>query len=262
MSFFRTEDLVVRYGRTAEPAVKKVTMSVPEGSLYAVLGPNGSGKSTLMRALLGALPAEGGEAWLTERRIGEWTRKELALQVGVVAQSESIAFPMTVRELVAMGRYPHLGPLRSEGDADRQAIGRALAWCDASPLEDRRVTTLSGGEFQRVRIARALAQEPVALALDEPTASLDVRHEMTIFALLRQSANEGMTVLLTTHNLNLAARFADRILLLDEGKVAAEGSAAEVLTAEILERVYRWPVSVRTDPESGAPQITPRATSI
>ncbi|MEX0979778.1 MAG: ABC transporter ATP-binding protein [Gemmatimonadota bacterium] len=258
MSFFRTEDLVVRYGRAPEPAVNRVTMSVPRGSLYAVLGPNGSGKSTLMRALLGGLEAEGGHSWIGDRDVGEWTRREIALEVGVVSQSESIAFPMTVRELVSMGRYPHLGPLRAEGEADRNAIRKALRWCDATELERRGVTTLSGGEFQRVRIARALAQEPAALALDEPTASLDIRHEMTIFALLRQSASDGMTVLLTTHNLNLASRFADRILLLDQGKVAAEGKAQEVLTAEILERVYRWPVAVQPDPETGAPQVIPR----
>lgn len=257
MSFFRSRELVVRYGRSATPAVAGVTMDVPEGSLYAVLGPNGSGKSTLMRALLGAVPSESGEAWLEDRPVGEWTRREVALSVGVVSQSEMIAFPITSGELVSMGRYPHIGPLRPEGDDDRRAIQKALEWCDATGLERRLVTTLSGGEFQRVRIARALAQEPVALALDEPTASLDIRHEMTIFELLRQLAKEGMTVLITTHNLNLAARFADHVLLLDGGRVAAGGKVEEVLKEEILERVYRWPVAIQADPRTGKPQVVP-----
>jgi iron complex transport system ATP-binding protein len=119
------------------------------------------------------------------------------------------------------------------------------------------VGTLSGGELQRVRIARALAQDPRGLVLDEPTASLDIRHEMAILQLLRGQANRGITVLLITHHLDLAARFADRLLLLDEGKVAAEGTALEVLTTRTLERVYRWPVAVDPDPATGLPRITP-----
>jgi iron complex transport system ATP-binding protein len=133
----------------------------------------------------------------------------------------------------------------------------AMARCDVSALADRDVTQLSGGEIQRTRIARALAQEPTGLILDEPTASLDIRHEMTIFQLLRSSVDAGMTVLLITHNINLAARFADRFLLLDGGSVAAEGTARAVFQEEILERVYRWPVAVEADPVSGTPRVTP-----
>jgi iron complex transport system ATP-binding protein len=174
-----------------------------------------------------------------------------------VPQNEHLAFPLSVRDFVAMGRYPHLGPLKPEGDRDRKAIGEALERCDVTELAARDVTTLSGGELQRVRIARALAQEPSALVLDEPTASLDVRHEMSIFHLLRASANRGMTVLLITHHINLAARFADRLLLLNGGRVAAEGSVGDVFREEILEAVYRWPLAVREDPVTGAPQVTP-----
>ena len=254
---FRTQDVVVRYGRSQTPALAGVTMEVPEGGLYAVLGPNGSGKSTLMRALLGTVSPQEGEAWVGEKPVSEWERRALAREVGAVPQAETIAFPLTVRELVAMGRYPHLGALRPEGERDVRAIESALEWCDATYLSRRDVTTLSGGEFQRVRIARALAQEPQALVLDEPTASLDIRHEMMIVRLLRESADRGMTVVLITHNLNLAARFADRLLLLDVGKVAAEGSVEEVLREDILRKVYRWPVTVGRDPVTGAPQVTP-----
>jgi len=256
---FRTEDLVVRYGRAQDPALDGITMDVPPGALYAVLGPNGSGKSTLMRALLGLIRPFSGITMVGGRETGRWGRRELARTVGAVAQNEHLAFPLSVRDFVSMGRYPHLGALRTEGPEDREAVQTALERCDVSELSNRDVMTLSGGELQRVRIARALAQEPTALVLDEPTASLDVRHEMSIFQLLRSSSDRGMTVLVITHNMNLAARFSDRILLLDGGRVAAEGGVDEVFREDILKRVYRWPVAVRKDPVSGAPQVTPLA---
>jgi iron complex transport system ATP-binding protein len=232
-------------------------MHVPEGALYAVLGPNGSGKSTLMRTLLGVVIPEAGQVRIGGKETRGWTRRALARTVGAVAQSEHMAFPLSVRDFVAMGRYPHLGPLRPEREVDRTAIREAMGRCDVGELGARGVNTLSGGELQRVRIARALAQQPAALVLDEPTASLDIRHEMTIFRLLRDSADRGMTVLLITHHINLAARFADRFLLLSKGTVAAEGKADEVFREEVLESVYRWPLAVGPDPVSGAPRVTP-----
>lgn len=254
---FLTRDLVVRYGRAVRPALGGVTMQAREGGLYAVLGPNGSGKSTLMRALLGVVEVEAGIATVNGMDAREWERGALARQVGAVSQTETFAFALTARELVAMGRYPHLGPLRSEGPDDREAIDEAMAHCEVLDLAQRSVQTLSGGELQRVRIARALAQAPRALILDEPTSSLDVRHEMTILGLLRQLSSSGITVLFITHHLNLASRYSDRMLLLDEGRVAAEGAPEEVLRADVLERVYRWPVAVEVDAVSGAPRVTP-----
>lgn len=254
---FSATDLVVRYGASPRPALDGVSMTAPEGDLYAVLGPNGSGKSTLMRALLGVVVPERGSARVGPRESRSWDRRALAREVGAVPQTETFAFPLTVRELVAMGRYPHLGPLRAEGPEDRAAVAAAMERCDVSELAERSVHTLSGGELQRVRIARALAQAPSALILDEPTASLDVRHEMTILGLLKTLAERGTTVLFITHHLNLAARYAGRMLLLDEGRVAAEGTPAEVLRAKVLESVYRWPVIVEVDRTSGSPRITP-----
>jgi len=252
------EGLVVRYPGLTAPVLDGIGVAVPPGTFYAVLGPNGSGKSTLVRALLGVTPLAGGRVSLDGRPFGSWTRRELARSVGVVAQAESIAFPLTTRELVAMGRYPHLGPLEGEGDEDRSAIARALAACDVEDLADRNVTTLSGGELQRARIARALAQEPRALVLDEPTSSLDIRHEMAILELLRRAASSGMTVLLITHGLDVAAQFADRMLLLSRGRVAAEGAPEEVVREDVLAAVYECPISVARDPESGALRVTPR----
>ncbi len=251
-------EIVVRYPARPEPALDGVSIDVPAGCMYAVLGPNGSGKSTLMRALLGAVPLLEGEVLLDGRAGAGWGRRELARSIAAVPQAESIAFPLTTRELVAMGRYPHLGALASEREEDRVAIARALDACDAVELAHRDVTTLSGGELQRVRIARALAQEPRALVLDEPTASLDIRHEMEVLELLRLSADSGMTVLLITHGIDIIAQFADRLLLLSRGSVAAEGTPSEVLREDKLEEVYGWPISVAFDRVSGAPRVTPR----
>lgn len=251
------EGVTVRYPGAGREALDRVSFTVPQGQLYAVLGPNGSGKSTLTRALLGAVPIQGGQISIGDRSLASWDRRELARTVGAVPQSEPMPFPMTSRELVSMGRYAHLGPLQGEGQRDREAIRDALERCDAVELADRAVQTLSGGELQRVRIARALAQQPHTLVLDEPTASLDIRHEMAILELLRGSAECGITVLLVTHHLDLAARYADRILLLDRGRVAAEGTPEEVLTPGTVERVYRWPVAVERDELTGSPRVIP-----
>lgn len=251
------EGITVRYRGATAPALEGLSLVVPGGKLTAVLGPNGSGKSTLLRALLGAVPLQEGRAAIDGRDVSTWDRRELARTVGVVPQSEAMSFPVTVRETVGMGRYPHLGPLRAEGPADREAVRRALDRCAITELAGRRVTTLSGGELQRTRIARALAQEPRALALDEPTAGLDLRHEMSILGSLRDWADGGMTVLLITHHLDLAARFADRMVLLERGGVAAEGSPVEVLREDVLERVFGWPVRVVRDPVVGALRVIP-----
>ena len=232
-------------------------MSAPSGSFYAVLGPNGSGKSTLMKGLLGIAKADQGRVLIAERNVSNWDRKALARVVGVVSQSETVSFPITVREMVGMGRYPHLGPLEGEGSEDKVAVHEALEVCDVTHLVNRDLSTLSGGELQRVRIARALAQEPMALILDEPTSSLDIKHAMEILELLKQSVASGLTVILTTHGLDLAARFSDRMLLLSEGQVAAEGTPDEVVNEETLADVYGWPVKVEWEPTTGSPRVTP-----
>ena len=221
---FETTDLVIKYPGQNRPALNGVNMSAPSGNFYAVLGPNGSGKSTLMKGLLGIAKADQGRALIAERNVSNWDRKALARVIGVVSQSETVSFPITVREMVGMGRYPHLGPLEAESSKDQVAVHEALEVCDVTHLINRDLSTLSGGELQRVRIARALAQEPMALILDEPTSSLDIKHAMEILELLKQSVASGLTVILTTHGLDLAARFSDRMLLLSEGQVAAEGT--------------------------------------
>jgi iron complex transport system ATP-binding protein len=244
-----------RYPQRTQPAVAEVDLRVRDGELVALLGPNGSGKSTLLRLLLGALRAETGAVQLYGRAIGDWAQDELARTVGVVTQAEELAFPLTVRELVAMARYPHLGAWRREGAADRAAIAHALERCELTELADRSMLELSGGERQRARVARALAQEPRMLLLDEPAASLDIAHEMALLELLAELQQCGVTIVMVTHNINIAARYADRLVLMDRGRVAAAGAPADVLTRAHIEAVYHWPVAIRMD--DGIPQVTP-----
>jgi iron complex transport system ATP-binding protein len=248
--------LTVRYTGAARPALDDVTFDAVPGQLLAVTGPNGSGKTTLLRALMGLVRAEHGTAFVGEREVDTWGREALARVVGVVPQREETVFPLRVSEMVMLGRYARLGPLAAAGPADREAVARALARCDATDLADRRVDELSGGEWQRVRVARAIAQEPQVLILDEPTASLDVRHEMELFELVRELVDDGLTGVVITHELNLAARFADRMLLLDQGRVVLAGTPAEVLDRHVLGRVFRWPVAITTWGGT-APQVIP-----
>ena len=256
-------DVAFHYPGANRPALDVMSLRIHDGACTAVLGPNGSGKSTLLRLLLGTLVPGAGEVRFHGRPVREWRRREMACEVGVVPQGGEETFPLTVREMVAMGRYPHLGSWRREGERDREAIHRAMRRTDVAEFSDRPVSSLSGGERQRARLARALAQDPRALALDEPTVALDIRHEMAIFELLKDLGHAGVTVLLVTHNLNLAARYADRLVLLDRGRIVAEGAPAEVLTREAVEAVYGWPVQVvphpGPGPDTGAPQVLPLA---
>jgi iron complex transport system ATP-binding protein len=248
--------IAVRYRRKAPLALEAVSCQVRPSELVAVVGPNGSGKTTLVRALVGLLPLEQGSVLVDGRPVEQWPRRSLAQTIGVVGQQEEAVFPLKVAETVMLGRYARLGPLGPPGPADRAAVHTALNRCDIVGLADRPADSLSGGEWKRVRIARALAQEPRALVLDEPTASLDVRHEMELFELVRQLVDGGLASLVITHHLNLAARFADRIVLLDRGTVVAEGTPSEVLSRETLSRVFEWPLTVTTWSD-GSPQVMP-----
>lgn len=248
--------LTVRYPGAAQPALDGVSLTLAPGEVVAVVGPNGSGKSTLLRALLGLLPLGAGGVTLDARPIGAWSRRELAEVVGALPQRDDSTFPLTVRESVLLGRWSRLGPVAAVTAADQAAVAAALRRCDVAGLEARRIDTLSGGEWQRVRVARALVASPRLLLLDEPTAALDVGHEMEIFELLHRLAAEGLGVLVITHHLNLAARFADRLILLDRGRTVAEGRPPEVLREEVVSAVFGWPVAV-TSWCDGAPQVVP-----
>jgi len=252
----QARDVWVRYRREGPWALRGVSCRVQPAELVAVVGPNGSGKTTLLRTLLGLVSPEQGNVEIDGRPLGLWTRRLLAQAIGVVTQQEEVVFPISVADTVMLGRYAHLGALAAPGPRDRAAVESALSRCDIAPLAGRTIDTLSGGELKRVRVARALAQEPRALVLDEPTASLDVRHEMELFELVSQLVRDGLAGLVITHHLNLAARFAHRITLLDRGEVVAEGSPREVLKQEVLSRVFEWPVAI-TSWTDGSPQVVP-----
>ena len=258
---WRARGLAYRYPRSRVEAVREADLDLSEGEVVALVGPNGAGKTTLILLLLGHLIPLRGQVEFAGRPVAEWSAAALARRVGVLPQHEEPAFPVTVRELVAMGRYPHLGAWRRERPSDLQAIETALVRCGMAALTPRPYATLSGGERQRARLARALAQGPDALVLDEPTAGLDVASEMGMWELLRREAQTGRGVLLTTHNLNLAARFADRLLLLAGGRLLGEGPPADVLTEPRIREAYDWPVRVfphpGPGPDRGAPQVAP-----
>jgi len=253
----RFTDVVLRYPHAAAPAVDGVSFDVPPGRITAVVGPNGSGKSTLVRALLGRLPLERGGITLDGRDIATLPRRDVATQMAVVTQREEPVFPLPVPDYIALGRHPHGGPFSGRSVDDRAAIARAVQRADVSGFADRSTDQLSGGEWQRVRIARALAQGGRSLVLDEPTTFLDIAHEMAVFELLDALAREGQGILLVSHQLNLVARFADHIVLLHHGRIAAAGTPAEVMRGEVLERVYEWPLVVSRDPAVGAPVLVP-----
>lgn len=243
---FLVDRLSVRYPGADRPAVHEASLEFEPGVHTSVLGPNGAGKSTLLRALLGLILPESGEVCFEGRTVSEWPRRQMARRTALVATGEEFAFPLSVRELVCMGRTPHLGAWRSERQMDRQVVQQALVDVELADLAERQVATLSAGELQRARIARALAQEPDHLLLDEPTAHLDLGHELATFERIAQLTKEkSLTTITVTHNLNLASRFSDRVVLLSGGRVTAVGAPRDVLVAEHIEEAYGCPVEVR-----------------
>ncbi len=254
-------DVCFRHPRAAVDAVAHITASLGHVGLTAIVGPNGAGKSTLAHLLAGLLTPTHGLITLHDRNVSSWRRVEMARTVGFVSQREEGVFPVTARQLVAMGRMPYLGPWRSAERVDDERVTQALADVGATQFVDRMVQTLSGGEHQRVRVARALAQDAALLLLDEPTASLDVRYEVELFHLLRTLADAGVRVVVITHNLSLAAQLADTVLLMARGAALAIGSPADVLTTDALSDAYEWPVDVvaiRTAQHGVVPMIVPR----
>jgi iron complex transport system ATP-binding protein len=251
------KDLVVSYPGARANAVDGVSFVSARGKLTALAGPNGSGKSSIVKALLRRADSPRGSVSIDGRDVRLLSYSELARGVAVVPQREEASFPIQVREYVALGRYPHLGLWRSPSTDDHRAVEQALSQAGVDDLAGRDTDALSGGEWQRVRIARALAQKAPALVLDEPTTFLDVAYEMAIFELLSSLARSGLAVLLVSHQLNLVARFADTIVLLHHGKVATSGSPTEVMRADRLEAIYGWPVVITRDPAVGAPALVP-----
>lgn len=255
---FEVEGLRFAYPGAGAPALVEVDLEVAAGRHTIVLGPNGAGKSTLLRLLLGTERPSAGRVRLWGRPATDWGRREIARRIGVVSQEPPSRLPLTVREMVGMGRHPYLRPWSSPGARDRRAVEAALERTGLEGLGHRQVWRLSGGELQRAKLARALAQEPRVLVLDEPTAHLDLGHEMRIFELVGSLVAEGITAVSVTHNLQLAGRYADRLVLLHGGRVHAEGRPRHVLDRRTVEAVFGWPVRVVDMGEQG-PQVVPLA---
>lgn len=250
-------DVTVKYPGRTEHALTGVSLTAEPGRITAVAGPNGSGKSSLIRTLLGRVRRERGEILLSGQRAESFTPSGLARCVAVVPQREEPVMPLLVREFVALGRFPHRSAFGAMSANDLALVELGMQRAGIADCAERRTDTLSGGEWQRARVARAIAQDTGALVFDEPTTFLDMAHEMAVFELMDSLAREGRTVLLVSHQLNLVARFANHIVLLDHGSVAAAGSASDVMRGEILERVYHWPLVVTRDPAIGSPTLLP-----
>ena len=237
-------------------SVTDVSFAIEAGEIFGVIGPNSAGKTTLLRLLTRVVSADRGEIRLAGRVIAPLAHAELARQIAVVPQEAPRPFPFTVEQLVLMGRYPH-GPGRYfETDEDQALARAAMAATGVLELAGLPLEQLSGGERQRAMLARALAQQPKLLVLDEPTSHLDLRYQLETAALLRRvNAEQGTTVLLVSHDLDLAAEVCDRLLLLDRGRVARVGPPTTVLERSLLERVFRCPVAVDLNPTSGRPLV-------
>jgi iron complex transport system ATP-binding protein len=239
-------------------ALNDVSVGIERGSLTGLLGPNGCGKTTLLKLLAGVLRSDAGAISLGGRPLPRYTRRELARHVAVVPQETHPAFDYTALEMVLMGRHPHLGPFQLEGPADVSVAIDALSATGTLELAERSYMSLSGGEKQRVVIAAALAQQPDVLLLDEPTASLDPAYQLEIATLLaRLNQERGVTVVLATHDLNLAAAVCQRLLLLRDGRVVGDGPTERVLTSDSVRALYDVEADVRVHDASGHLTVTP-----
>lgn len=249
-------NITVNYG--AREAVSNVSLRTEPGELIAIIGPNGAGKSTLLRALNGAIEFSAGEILLDGKPIRSFARRAVARRIAVVAQEADLRFPITVMEFVLGGRYALAGAWGWENEHDVEIARRVLRETEMEGFESRIMNELSGGERQRAVLARALATEAKVFLLDEPTANLDLAHQATVLRLVRgRCKDSGCAAVVVTHDVNLAAEFADRVVLLKAGGVVAHGLPGEVLTPALLGKVFDLKVLVDAHPLTGAPRITP-----
>lgn len=238
-------------------ALREVDLEIPSQSFLALIGPNGSGKTTLLRIVTKLLEPEAGRVYLDGRPLTQFAARELAQRLAAISSEQYFEFPFAVTDIVAMGRFPHLGRLQRMSARDWEIVDEALRLTEAESLRERPISQLSTGERQRVLIARALAQQPSVLLLDEPNAHLDIKHQITIFRLL-QFLNEkrGMTVVVVLHDLTAAAAFCQSVALLHQGRLVKHGTPAEVITPENIRSTYEAEVTVYSSPVGGFPQIT------
>lgn len=236
-----------------EPCLQDVSLTIERGSIFALVGPNGCGKTTLLKHISGVLSTEHSlsSIFLDGKELSTFSTRELARSLAAVEQHVSTGFNFSVRDIVSMGRIPHLSRWQSMGAADRKAVEKALEQTEISHLSHRSVFQLSSGERQRVWLAMALAQEPAVLLLDEPTSHLDLRFQIEIFDILEKLAACGITVVVAIHDMNLTLLYAHCVALLKQGEIIATGLSSEVLTAENIHRVFEIRMKLIHDPISG-----------
>ncbi len=248
----RAENISVSYGDTK--VLQDISLSVEEGSFIGILGPNGCGKTTFLRSLSRILEPDAGTVYLDGTNAASYETKALARTLGCVRQETDVAFPFTVREIVLMGRHPHIGRLAPLSAEDLQIADDAMKTTNTAHLADRLITEVSGGERQRVLIARTLAQQPKILLLDEPTSHLDINHQIEILRMIR-GLTPKITVIGVFHDLNIASYFCDRLILMDGGHILAAGTPSEVLTAERIRSVFQVAMLVSIHPLTGKPYL-------
>ena len=257
----RAENLTLGYTKD-RPVVHGVDLAVRPGALTVLVGANASGKSTLLRGLARLLPAHTGRVTLGGTPIERIAARQLARTIGVLPQNPIAPEGITAGELDARGRYPHQPIFRGRSSDDDAVVAASLAATDAASLTERRMDELSGGQRQRVWIAMALAQQPRILLLDEPTSALDIAHQVEVLDVLRAEVDRGMTVIAVLHDLTLAARYADELVVLCDGRIVAQGAASEILTEATVRDAFGIDARILTDPDTGRPVVLPRASSL
>jgi iron complex transport system ATP-binding protein len=237
--------------------LQDVSFRVEKGEFVGVIGPNGSGKTTLLKILYRLLAPQKGEILFELVPMKKMDRMDIAKRIAVVAQETQLLFPFSVLETVLMGRSPHLGHFMFEGEKDLEIAKKAMEWTKVLPFSERPIDELSGGERKRVFIARALAQEPEVILLDEPTVNLDIHHQIDFLDLiLTLNRERGLTIVMASHDMNMASEFCDRLILLQEGRIYETGTPEEVITKENIESVYGCEVWIDLNPISGMPRIS------
>jgi iron complex transport system ATP-binding protein len=237
----------LEFSYNQKSVLQDINIEVNEGEIMVLVGPNGSGKTTLLKNIGGVLKPAKGAVYLDMQRLSMLSPKEIATHIAAVDQEHEVGFDFTVLELVEMGRTPHLGRLERLGERDIEAIRRAMSITDTATFSTRPLNELSGGEKQRVFLAIALAQEPQVLLLDEPTANLDVKYQIEIMDTIKTLACDGLTVIAAIHDLNIAANYADRIALINDGQLIATGNPQDVLTEENIAKVFHVRAVVKRD---------------
>jgi len=241
----------ITFSYEAVKVLEGVTFEVKEREVFGIIGPNGSGKTTLLKCIDMVLKPKIGAILVDGEDVSYFDRREIAKKIGLVPQRESAVYPFTTLDVVLMGRTPHMERFAGESPKDLEAVGNALKITEIEHLAERSVDELSGGEMQRVVIARALAQEPEVLLLDEPTLHLDVNHQLELLDLIKKLTNERRLVtVLVSHDLNLASRYCDKLVLLNSGKIYSVGTTSEVLTPKNIEHVFNVNVEVNYNPSA------------